>query len=139
MIGVTQGTVQKYEKGECLPRDEVLNKIADYGKVTVEWLLHGGASQPEAAEIPEIPESIIIESPPPGAGAGIHDPYLFTGIDIDALSQIIESVEQLLTKRRKPLPPKKKALLISLLYDEFQKIGRIPGQIALKDFLRRVD
>jgi transcriptional regulator with XRE-family HTH domain len=41
VLGKTQGTVQKYEKGEILPEDETLKKIADYGGITVEWLLTG--------------------------------------------------------------------------------------------------
>ena len=50
LIGVTQGTVQKYEKGDCLPSEKVQKKIADYGRVTVEWLLHGEAPAPSIRE-----------------------------------------------------------------------------------------
>jgi len=39
--GVTQGTVNKYEKGTIFPGEDVLNKIAAHGGVTIEWLLHG--------------------------------------------------------------------------------------------------
>jgi transcriptional regulator with XRE-family HTH domain len=132
LLGVTQGTVQKYEKGECLPSEEVQEKIAAFAKITVEWLLHG-----DKPVFPELPETVTIESP--RSGPLLHEPYLFTGIDIDAMSQIIEAVEQLLAQRRKPLPPKKKALLISLLYDEFQKTGQPLNDATLKEFLRRVD
>jgi transcriptional regulator with XRE-family HTH domain len=38
IIGVTQGTVWKYETGR-IPDKETLQKIADYGEVTIEWLL----------------------------------------------------------------------------------------------------
>jgi transcriptional regulator with XRE-family HTH domain len=130
-IGVQAPAISKYEKGR-VPDVETLKKIADYGKVTVEWLLSGGVKQ-----IPEIPESITIESP--RSGPLLHEPYLFNGIDIDAMSQIIEAVEQLLGQRRKPLKPMKKALLISLLYDEFQKTGQPLNDATLKEFLRRVD
>jgi len=30
-------------------------------------------------------------------------------------------------------------LLLSLLYDSFQATGRVPDQVTLKEFLRRVD
>lgn len=40
VLGVNQGTVCKYESGR-LPDAITLNKIAEYGGVTVEWLLHG--------------------------------------------------------------------------------------------------
>jgi hypothetical protein len=40
---------------------------------------------------------------------------------------------------KKTLKPVKKALLISLLYDQFQTTGQIPDQVVLKEFLRRVN
>lgn len=113
----------------------VKKKIADHGGRTVEWLLHGD----KKVEIHEIPESITIESPPPGSGPGLHDPYLFHGMDISAMTQIIEVVEDFLSHRQKPLKSVKKALLISLLYDQFQKTGQPLTQATLKEFLRRVD
>jgi transcriptional regulator with XRE-family HTH domain len=135
LIGVNQGTVHKYEKGISSPSEETLKKIAAHGGVTVEWLLHGD----KKPELPDLPESMTIESPPPGAGPGLHDPYLFGGVDIDAMSQILELVEDHLSHRKRPLKNVKKALLISLLYDRFQTTGRVPGPDTLKEFLRRVD
>jgi transcriptional regulator with XRE-family HTH domain len=132
LIGVTQGTVQKYEKGECLPSEEVQRKIAEYGGITVEWLLHADQRQ-----LVEIPESITIESPT--SGSVLYDPFLFGGVDINAMTQIIEMVEELLDQRPNPLKPVKKALLISLLYDQFQSTGQPLDQPTLKEFLRRVD
>jgi transcriptional regulator with XRE-family HTH domain len=137
IIGVEAPAISKYEKGRK-PKVAILEKIADYGQVTIEWLLRGDAPEP-AAEIPEIPEAITIESPPPGAGAGLRDPYLFTGIDIGALTQIIELVEDHLLRRKRPLKPVKKALLFSLLYDEFHKSGHPPDQPTLLEFLRKVE
>lgn len=135
LIGVNQGTVHKYEKGISAPSEETLKKIAAYGGVTIEWLLHGD----KPAELAELPESITIESPPPGAGPGLHDPYLFGRVDIGALTQIIELVQELLRHRKRPLKPVRFALLVSLLYDHFQTTGRIPDQATLKEVLRRVD
>ena len=135
IFGVTKITISRYESGR-IPDVETLSKIANYGGVTVEWLLHGTAPELAAAEIPE---SLPLESPPPGAGLGRHDPYLFGGLDIGALTQIIELVEDHLLRRKNPLKPVKKALLFSLLYDEFQKSGRPLSQETLLDFLRRVD
>ena len=132
LIGVNQGTVHKYEKGISAPSKETLNKIADYGQVTVEWLLHGDKKA-------EIPESITIESPPPGTGLGLHDPYLFGRVDIGVLARIIELAEELLRPRKRPLKPVRFALLLSLLYDHYQNTGQIPDQAVLKETLRRVD
>ena len=130
LIGVTQGTVQKYEKGECLPSEEVQEKIAAHGGVTVDWLLHKHPHD-------EAPEVITIESPQ--SGPMLHEPYIFGGIDIQAMSQILDLVEDLLSHRKKPLKSMRKSLLISLLYDEFQKSGQIPEDATLMEFLRRVD
>lgn len=135
IIGVKAPAVSKYEKGRE-PDLEALKKIAAYGGVTLDWLLHG---DPKAA-IPEpLPEKLSLESPPPGRGPGLHDPYLFGRVDIDALTQIIEQVEELLRRRKRHLKPVRFALLLSLLYDQFQTTGRIPDQAALQETLRRVD
>jgi transcriptional regulator with XRE-family HTH domain len=130
LFGVKGNTVSRWEDGR-LSDDETLKKIADYGEVTVKWLLRG-----DKPDILEIPETITIESPQ--SGPLLHEPYLFGGIDIKAMSQILEVVEQLLSQRRKPLKLMKKALLISLLYDEFQKTGQPLNDATLKEFLRRV-
>lgn len=135
LIGVNQGTVHKYEKGISAPSKETLKKIAAHGSVTVEWLLHGD----KKVEIPDLPESITIESPRPDSGPGLHAPYLFGGVDINAMTQIIEMVQELLSHRKRPLKPVRFALLLSLLYDEFQKTGQPLNQTTLKEFLRRVD
>jgi transcriptional regulator with XRE-family HTH domain len=131
ILGVAQGTINKYESGAILPGEDVLKKIADHGGVTVTWLLHG--------DKPAIPETITIESPPPGSGPGLRDPYLFHGVDINAMTQILEMTEDFLSQRRKPLKPVKKALLISLLYDQFQSTGQPLTLPTLKEILRRVE
>ena len=41
ILGVTQGTVQKYEKGEILPSEEVQKKIAAHGGISEKELLYG--------------------------------------------------------------------------------------------------
>lgn len=129
ILGVAQGTVNKYEKGVMLPGEDVLNKIAEHARVPVVCLLYGEPREPG--------ESITIESPT--LSSVLHDPFLFGGIDMGAMTQIIEMVEELLSKRKKPLRPVKKALLLSLLYDRFQKTGQPLNQAILKEFLRRVD
>jgi transcriptional regulator with XRE-family HTH domain len=129
IFGVSQNTVSQWEKGKTLTDKETLEKIAAHGGVTVEWLLH---EHPH-----EVPETITIESP--RSGPLLHEPYLFNGIDINGMTQILEMVEQILSQRKKPLKLVRKALLISLLYDEFQKTGQPLNDTTLKEFLRRVD
>jgi transcriptional regulator with XRE-family HTH domain len=122
--------ISKYESGKAMPSAETLKKLADHGGVTVEWLLHGEA--PKVAE-----EALLLESP--SLPDQIHEPYIFGGVDIGAMAQILELVEKFLSTRKKPLRPVRKALLISLLYDQFQKTGQPLDRAILLDFLRRVD
>ena len=42
LLGVTQTTVSKYEKGETLPTLDVLLKLSEIGGVSVDWILKGG-------------------------------------------------------------------------------------------------
>ena len=132
LIGVNQGTVHKYEKGISAPSDETLKKIADHGGVSVEWLLSGDIKEGAGPG-----ESITIESPT--LPSQIHEPYLFGGVAMGAMTQIIEVVEEFLSQRKKPLKPVRKALLLSLCYDKFQKTGQPLDQATLKEFLRQVD
>lgn len=49
-VGSRQGNITKIEQG-MVPRPELLKKIADFGKVSVEWLLTGDNSKPLASEV----------------------------------------------------------------------------------------
>jgi transcriptional regulator with XRE-family HTH domain len=131
IFGVKGSAVSKWEDGR-LSDEETLKKIVDFGGVTVEWLLTG-----ESKELPAPDKFITIESPV--HASVLSDPTLYGAVDINVMTQIIEAVEQLLGRRKKPLKPVKKALLLSLLYDSFQATGRVPDQVTLKEFLRRVD
>jgi transcriptional regulator with XRE-family HTH domain len=131
-FAVNQNTVSRWEKGRVLSDEDTLKKIAAHGGVTLKWLLRG---DPQVLPGPQ--ESITLESP--ALPSAIHEPFLFGGIDIGAMAQIIDAVEENLIQRKKPLKSKRKALLISLLYDQFQKTGQPLNQATLKEFLRRVD
>jgi len=63
IIGVTQGTVNKYEKGAIFPGEDVLNKIADHCGVRVEWLLHG-EERGAAPQLLEEPQQIYLATRP---------------------------------------------------------------------------
>jgi transcriptional regulator with XRE-family HTH domain len=127
LFGVSQNTVSQWEKGKTLTDQETLKKIADYGGVTVEWLLHGEV--PRAEE-----EAALLESPP--LPSILHEPALFGGIDIGALALVLDLVEESLSARKKPLKSMRKALLISLLYDHFQKTGHLPDRAKIEEFLK---
>jgi transcriptional regulator with XRE-family HTH domain len=57
-LGVQAATVSMYESGR-IPDDEMLIKIADFGKTTMEWLLRGDQlSAPQLLE--QFPEVLIM-------------------------------------------------------------------------------
>jgi transcriptional regulator with XRE-family HTH domain len=134
LLGVTKATVCRYESGATIPPESTLKRIADFCNRPLEWVLRGESALTQA---PQLPESMPLESP--RSGPVLHSPFLFAGVDIHAMTQIIEMVEDVLSQRKKPLKPVKKALLISLLYDQFQSTGQPIDQATLKEFLRRVD
>lgn len=133
LLGVQKPTISRYESGR-VPDEDMLKKIANAGNTTIDWLLRGDQVPPP---LPEPDEAVTLESPrSPGL---IHEPYVFVGIDVQALARIIELVDERLAQRRKPLKSIKKSFLISLLFDEFQKTGLLPDADLVNDFLRRID
>ncbi len=55
-------------------------------------------------------------------------------LDLDLMKEIIETVEEIFQKKRLHLPPKKKAELILLIYDEIledrSKVVSLPGRVV---------
>jgi len=129
VLGINQGTVCKYESGR-LPDAITLNKIAEYGGVTVEWLLYGDRAQAREAEA-------VFDKPRPGA-AGLDSPYLFAAVDKSILADIIEQVETGLRRKKKSLSPVRYAHLLSLLYDRYQETGQPLSRSTIEDFLKLV-
>jgi len=104
LLGVNQGTVHKYEKGIGAPSIETLSKIAKYGGVTVEWLLHGegpaaAAGAPNAQEV-----------------AATYDARP-TSLDHDALAHTIFLARDWLRRKKQKLSVPGEAKLIALLYE----------------------
>jgi len=129
IFGVTKVTISRYEAGR-IPDAETLSRIAEYGGVTVEWLLHGDRAQAREAEA-------VFEKPRPGA-AGLDSPYLFAAVDKSILADIIEQVETGLRRKKKSLSPVRYAHLISLLYDRYQENGQPLSRSTIEDFLKLV-
>jgi transcriptional regulator with XRE-family HTH domain len=111
LMGVRQGTINKYESGR-IPDLSILKKIADYGGVTVEWLLHG-----EKAGPPQLREAA------PEALAARPRP-----LNEAALADIIFRVRDFANRRRLSLDLKTEARLISSLY-----IGIYEADLRLPD------
>ena len=91
-IGVTQGAVQKYENGVNYPGYGVLEKIAEFGEVTVEWLLRG-----EEARAPGLQDFS-----PEAYSATL------TALETALLTEVIAAVEEVVkAERMKFSPPPK--------------------------------
>jgi transcriptional regulator with XRE-family HTH domain len=82
ILGIPQPNLSKYESGRMPPAD-VMQKIADYGGVTVKWLLTGKEEKKalEQARYPAHPSHI----PPPGPPVEIQE-FL--------LAQVLRAVEE---------------------------------------------
>lgn len=128
LFEVNQNTVSRWEKGKVISDEETLKKLAKYGGVTIEWLLHG-QTLPATEE-----EYATLVKPRPGV-PGPAVPALSSPVDTVVLTQIIALLEEILRKNKKDLLPARKAHFISLLYDHFQETGKPPDRIAIEEFL----
>jgi transcriptional regulator with XRE-family HTH domain len=134
MLEVTKSTVSRYEAGR-VPDTETLERIADFGGVTVDWLLRGERGAPPAAT---------------GRGAGhdlakteekpaVRGPGGAAALDQALLVQIISGVEKWLARRGLTLKPDKKGELIGILYQDFAARGQTVDEAAMgKAILRLV-
>jgi len=126
-IGVKQATVYKYEKGLALPGDLTLKKIADYGGVTVEWLLHG--EEPAAVKY-----SIKTrEHAPEDYSAALTD------IETALLTEVVTVVHQVIAARRLKFSPAQIARLIVKTYDDSRAGHERPTAYQVERLLLFVD
>jgi transcriptional regulator with XRE-family HTH domain len=124
LIGVNQGTVHKYEKGISAPSEETLRKIANHGKVTVKWLLHGD-DQP-AAQLSELaPE--------------IYDARPIAPLDFPKLIEVLDAVEDYYRTRRLKRRSIQKARLIALVYEHCTENKEKPDQVLVERYLPLAD
>jgi transcriptional regulator with XRE-family HTH domain len=121
--GLSKSTISKFESDIMIPNMETLKKIADYGKVTIEWLLRGNYQPIRNAGTAAEPFTV------PAAGR----------VESDLLAVVINVVEEVVTARRLKLPPHKKARLIALLYDHCQEYLKKPTCYMVEKYLLLVD
>ena len=94
ILGIPRPNFYKYEDGRKPPAD-VLQKIADYGGVTVKWLLTGEEEKKDAGK-PTLPDQPPIV-PGPGRPCEIQE-FLF--------AQVLRAVEKYIEKHFCPVKPK---------------------------------
>ena len=118
IFGVNQNTVSRWEKGIVLSDEETRKKIAEYGGVTIEWLLHGDE---EAA--PQLTE---------------HAPDLYDArpreLNLNYLTQALILARRFAQTARPRLPEPAEAELAAYLYEYYQETGLPPDQVVVKRY-----
>ena len=127
IIGVNQNTVSRWERGQVLSDEATLKKIADYGGVTVQWLLHG--EEPAAAKY-----SIRTrEHAPEEYSAALTD------IETALLTEVVDVVLQVIAARRLKFTPAQTARLIVKAYDDSRAAHERPTAYQVERLLLFVD
>lgn len=121
--GFSKSTISKFESDIMIPDMATLKKIADYGNVTIEWLLQGNYQPIKNGETAGEPLTV------PAAGR----------VESDLLAGVINVVEKVTTARHLKLPPHEKARLIALLYDHCQGYLKKPTCYMVEKYLLMVD
>ena len=96
VVGTTRQTQSNYEKGKRMPDAAYLWAIAAAG-ADIQYIVTGARQK-------------MLPAP---------------ALNKQLLQQIMEGVEETLTKRRKAIAPSKKAELVHLLYEHFAPKGKI--------------
>jgi transcriptional regulator with XRE-family HTH domain len=116
IIGVTSGAVSQYESETIYPSWDVLKKIADYGGVSVEWLLHGEEAGP--AKRAEAAPAVYEARP--------------RVLDSRALARAILLAREFINRRRLTLAVEREAALISFIYDFWATEKRWPDNTEME-------
>lgn len=120
---MTKVTISRYESGR-IPDAKTLSRIADYGKVTVEWLLHG--KDQSASQLSEFaPE--------------IYDARPIAPLDFPKLIEVLDAVEDYYRTRRLKRRSIQKARLIALVYEHCTENKEKPDQILVERYIPLAD
>ncbi len=122
ILGIPRPNFYKYEDGRQPPAD-VLQKIADYGGVSVKWLLtgeEGGNSE---------------KTRPPAQPRVAPEPTRPCEVQEFLLVQVLLAVEKYLEKYKDTYPPKHRARLITALYNYCVREDELPSVFLVGDFL----
>ena len=123
ILGIPRPNYYKYEDGRKPPAD-VLQKIADYGGVTVKWLLTGEEEKKDVGK-PPLPDQLPL-SPEPDRPCEIQE-FL--------LAEVLRVVEEYFEKYELPYPLKYRARLITALYNYCARELEPPSEFLVGDFL----
>ena len=117
-LGVQAPTISRYESGR-IPDEEMLRRISNFGKTTIEWLLRG--DQPSA---PQHLEHSDTYKPRPGSP-----------LDVALLAEILMEIKKFIADKRQELSPQREARLVALVYDHCQEDKVKPDRMLVERFL----
>ncbi len=115
LLGVGITAISDYETGNTSPSPESLAKIAELGKVSLDWLITGREDKGHGH---------INDQDPNYKRAG--------AIDRELLRLVIEGVEQGTKEAQVTLPPEKKAELVLMLCDLYAEEKQVDMATVLK-------
>lgn len=118
ILGVKANALCRYEKGR-IPDEGILNKIAEYGNTTVDWILRG--ETPLIPRVREISPEEDVSAPHP--------------LETALLTAAIVKVEEVIKSRRLKLSPDRKARLIVKVYEECHAVHKSPSTVHVERLL----
>jgi transcriptional regulator with XRE-family HTH domain len=120
-LGIPRPNLSRYESGRTPPA-EVLQKIADYGGVTVKWLLTGKEEEKGVGRQP-LPDQTSV-APEPGRPCAIQE-FL--------IAEVLRAVEDYMKKYKLSFPLGYRARLITLLYNHCaRKLEPVTESLVIK-------
>jgi len=123
LLGVRGNTVSRWEAGR-LSDYESLKRIADFGGVTIEWLLKG--------EEPPLPLEFQ-EHAPENYSAALSD------IETALLTEVVTVVHQVIAARRLKFTPAQTARLIVKTYDDCRAANGHPSPYQFEGLFLSLD
>jgi transcriptional regulator with XRE-family HTH domain len=129
LLGIPRPNLSRYESGRQPPAD-VLQKIADYGGVTVKWLLTGKEEKQNLEEKKDLEFDYALSEhlcsiPPPERPGEIQE-FL--------LAEVLRAVEEYIEKYEITYPLKYRARLITALYNYCARELVPPSEFLVGDF-----
>lgn len=125
LFGVRKSTVSRWEAELLIPDEETLKKIANYGKVGIDWLLRGDLRPSSAPQLRDFGQEEYISSLNP--------------LETALLIEVVKVVEAVILKRQLQLTLDQKARLFVRTYDDCRAQQLPPTPHHVEKLLYLVD
>ncbi len=117
----SEGAVRKWLRGESEPNVTDLRTLCEQTQTSIEWLVTGrGRREALHTHSPEAPA-------PDSEGKPDNPP-----LNCSLLEAIMEAIETEVHKDDLDLPPSKRSMLVTTLYDMFQESRKVDGEAVMR-------